>query len=507
MIPKVNIAIGYISQAFSILSSIVVVPIYITHMGLEVYGLISFFAMTQVWMQLLDMGLASTLSRESSKFKAGITSLAFLTSLLTSFEKILLLAGGAGAVLLIIFSGYIARDWLNASTLSHFVLQESIILMAASMSLRWAAGIYRGALAGLEQQLWIGYSSILLTFLRYFLIIPYIIYVSISPVDFFAYQLVISAIECWVLRARVKSFIGRNIAGIMPKSTGELISLKGVLGFSASLGLTNAIWVMVTQSDKLLLSKILSLEDFAFFSIAVMMANVIYPLYTPLTNAILPRLTKYAAEDNTEQFKLLYRKSTQFICAVIIPIGFILSFFPYEIIFLWTKDSSLANASAISLRCYALGNMIVAFGAFTNYLQMAYGNMRLHVIGSLLYLMILFPALVVLTKYYGINGAGYSWLMVNSLYFVIWIPVIHSRFLRSFHLSWLFRDILPIMGVDLFIISTLKYFDPFGDSRIENLFFLALILCILTTASLASTKFLRYSVTGCIRKIFYVQKF
>ena len=48
------------------------IPIYISYLGIESYGLIGLFIILQGLLSLLDMGLSPTLNREMARFRAGV---------------------------------------------------------------------------------------------------------------------------------------------------------------------------------------------------------------------------------------------------------------------------------------------------------------------------------------------------------------------------------------------------------------------------------------------------
>ena len=76
----------------------------------------------------------------------------------------------------------------------------------------------------------------------------------------------------------------------------------------------------------------------------------------------------------------------------------------------------MATKAAPVLTLYALGNGILALGAFPYYLQFAKGDLRLHMIGNAIFVVLLIPALIWATLQYGAIGAGWAWLGANAVY-------------------------------------------------------------------------------------------
>ena len=58
-----NLLAGFASAIWSALLGLAVVPFYLEYLGIEAYGLIGFSVTMQALLQLLDMGLASTINR------------------------------------------------------------------------------------------------------------------------------------------------------------------------------------------------------------------------------------------------------------------------------------------------------------------------------------------------------------------------------------------------------------------------------------------------------------
>lgn len=61
---KKNTISNYITQLYTSLIGIVILPLYLQHLSHDAFGLIGFFTVFQTWLRLLDVGITPTLSRE-----------------------------------------------------------------------------------------------------------------------------------------------------------------------------------------------------------------------------------------------------------------------------------------------------------------------------------------------------------------------------------------------------------------------------------------------------------
>jgi len=494
---KRNISANYVSQIYVAFIGIVMVPLYVGYMGLEAYGLVGFFAMLQAWFQLLDLGLTPTMSRETARFRGGAVDGNSLRALLRALEWVFAGVGVVGSVALIAASGMIAHQWLKVETLPLAQVQTSIALMSLIIALRWLGGLYRGAVNGFEQVVWLSGFNMAVATARFVLVIPFFIVVGTTPVEFFSYQLVLAVIELLVLVHKTyRLFPPKDAQGTRQFDKARL---RSVLKFSLSIAVTGSIWVFVTQTDKLLLSSLLSLSQYSQFTLAVLIASGVTVISGPISGPLLPRLTRLAAEHDEAGLVLLYRQATRFVGAVALPTALVLAFFPQQVLLAWTGDPGIAREAAVVLRLYALGNGVLALAAFPYYLQFAKGDLKLHLIGNLVFVVVLIPSLVFAASRYGMNGAGYVWMCSNILYLLAWVPLVHRRLARGLHQTWLIKDIgaavlAPALG-GFFVYLTLGW----SQNRVVLMAQVAAVSLAMLLLSLSSIPQVRQRISGKLR--------
>jgi O-antigen/teichoic acid export membrane protein len=435
-----NIAANYVGTAYSALSQLLIVPVYVRYMGVEAYGLVAFFALLQTWFQLLDLGISPTLAREVARYRGGAVGALELRRLLRAMEMIFL--GGAllSITIMACSAGVIARRWLKVEQLDLHLVTLSLRLMSGSIGLRWMSTLYRSAVTGAEEQVWLNAFTVLITTARTFLIVPVFLVVGTDIATFSMYQVVVSAIELVGLMMMVRRFMPR-----VNESLGwSLKPVASVLKFSLSVAFAGMVWVLVTQSDKLILSKMLTLEAFGTYTLGVLAAGAINLVGGPISQAMLPRLARLAAERDDDALILLYRRATRWTCVLAAPMTFTLVFCAEPLLLAWTgRETSAREASSI-LKLYALGNGFLVVAAFQYFLQYARGSLRLHVIGNIGFVAVLLPLIVAATSRYGAVGAGGIWLAQSAFYAIVWTYIVHRRFAPGVHWKWLLLDVVPI---------------------------------------------------------------
>lgn len=439
---RANVVANAASQLWVALAGILMMPFYLRHMGAEAYGLIGIFTLMNAWFQTLDIGLSLTLTRESARFRAGVIDAPTLRALVKTLEAIFFGVAAIGAVIVTVAAHSIAADWLNVKYLPIEKVTTVVMLMGLTVPLQWASGLYRGALNGFERQVWLAGFNAAMATLRFGGAATVIMVVGADPLNFFQYQLGVSGVELLAL-----IWMSWQILPPIDPARRRLLrrsEAEELLKFSTSLAFAIVVWVMVTQIDKLILSRILPLAEYGIFSLAVLAASGVLLLGGPMGLALLPRLSKMVAQHATDEVLKLYRNATQLVCVMAIPAALVLALFPESVIWVWTGDARIAPLAGPILAPYALGNCFMTIAAFAYYLQYANGDLRLHVIGNMLLMILMVPALALAATRFGARGSGYAWLGVNAAYFALWVPLVHRRIAPHLHLRWLTHDIFPI---------------------------------------------------------------
>ncbi len=491
---KRNIVASYASQIYSTLISLAIIPLYIKYMGKEAYGLVGFYAMLQTWLQILDMGLSPTISRETARYNGGALSPAGLLDLFRSFRIVFLVVALCSTAIVVLASGVITDHWLTVEVLSASEVSSSIKLMGVTIGLRWLSSLYRGALTGFEMQVRLAQIDIAIATARNLLVFLVFWKIGTTPTDFFTYQAAVALLETALLSIQTHQLLPRIDTAV---TNGQVAaSLRRVMGFALSIASTNAAWVFVTQSDKLILSKLLSLSDFAQFTLAVILANGITIITSPVGGALIPRLSRLHARGQEAELISVYRQSTQFVTAIAASASLFLACFPKEIVLIWTHSEATATFVSPILRLYAIGSGFLALTAFPYYLQFAKGKLRLHVIGNIVFIAVFLPLVAMLCYRFGAIGAGAAWAIANMAYFLLWTPLIHKELAPSLHASWLVRDIAPPVLAPLLVALVIRQYWQVPASRLEALAMLCAIGLLLAGSALATTRLARQKMSA-----------
>lgn len=487
---KHNAIANYFGQGYTMAVAIIFTPLYLQYLGAESYGLVGFFMLMQNWLNLLDMGLSATLVRQVSFARGKVSRFKKFINLLRSFE-IIFFAIAISVVLVIYFkSDWLAYKWIKAIQLSPEIISYCITIMGIVVGLRFFSTLYRGGIIGFEDQIWLNKALVAITSFKYIGAFFIIVYVSNDIKLFFEYQLAIAFLEVGILGGR---FYHDLPSSVTSKNWFKLdwSFFREVLPFSISIAYTSALQMIVSQLDKLLLSGLLALNIFGYFSIITIISGSVIALSVPIFIAFQPRLTMLVARKSIDELSSLYTEMTQIVICIVFSSAMIIIIYPQEILYLLTGDNRTYIWGGEVLKWYVLGSSTYVMGSCQYYLQNAFGKLRLYVIGLTLLLMVQAPLIYFVTTNYGAIGAGQLWLAFSLIWFLGFTLVVHNKFIPRFHFKWLFNDILPI----LLFITTLAYITKnsihmdVSESRMTLLLKLSIIcICFFIVAFISIPK-------------------
>lgn len=496
---KWNIAANYASQIYTALIGIVLVPLYIQKLGSEAYGLVGFFAMLQAWFNLLDLGLTPTIARESACYHGGSMSAVAYRRLYRSLSVIFVGIAAIGGAALFALADAVAGRWLNVRSLPPADVLAAVQIMGVCVALRWMGGLYRGVVLGSERLVWLsGFNAVIAT-LRFVGVFGTMLIWGFAPVVFFWHQLAVAALEVFVLltmchrllpcSSAVKERIGWSFAPIRP-----------LVRFSITIAFTSSVWVLVTQTDKLILSGILPLSEYGYFTLAVLVSSGITIISGPISMAIMPRMARLYAEGKHNEVRHIYNQATQLVSVIAGSLAVTLIVCAEPLLFAWSGSREVTEAASPILRLYAIGNGLLALGAFPYFLQYARGDLRYHLTGSLLLAVLLGPAIVVAAMMAGGIGAGWVWVSMNALYLTFWVGYVHSKLEPGLHCKWLVSNVLSIVLPTLLLGLLLSGFrSDLHHSRLLDLAQTTTTLCMCLLMAIMCSGIVRPVVLRAVR--------
>lgn len=480
---KKNVLANYFGQSWSALMGIAFIPLIIKYLGVEAYGLIGVFAMLQVWFSLLDMGMTPTLNREMARSIAGAHTSRSIRDLLRSLEVICFLAALATGFAIWLSSDWLAAHWLRSEKLSVADVSRSISVMAFVVSLRFIEGLYRGALVGFQKQVWLNVVGAVFATVRWGGVVCVLKWVAPSIGAFFLWQGMMSVITILTFTL----VLYRNLPAYTQPARFSWFQLQGVWPFAGGMMAQTLLTLLLTQVDKVILSRLLSLEMFGYYTLAGTFAGVLIQLISPITQAYFPRFTELVTKGDTAALIRIYHQGAQLVTILVVPAALLFIFFGEDIILLWGGSAALARNVVPLLALLAVGTMLNGLVHIPYMLTLAYGRPGLFVRVNIAAVIVLVPAILLAAPRYGAMGAAWIWIILNSGYLLISSRILYRRLLKTELWPWYMHDIIQPAAGAILTAAILGLLHPsFSSKFIELLWILASGPCMVIASALSA---------------------
>jgi O-antigen/teichoic acid export membrane protein len=437
-LPRANILANLAGNGWAALAQLLLVPVYLDVLGTEAFALVGVWATLQSVANLLDLGLSTTVNREMARRSAGPGDRPAMRDLLRSLEAVYWPFGLLIAAAVFAGAPWLATSWLNAERMGSGELVHSLRLIGVVMALQWPYDLYAGALYGLQRQVEVNVVVAGVATLRAVGGAAVLWFVSPTVQAFFAWQAACSVIQTLVPLLLVWRQIREP--GHTPRARTAV--LREVAGFAGGVLGISALSALLTQVDKIVVSRMLSLEAFGYYALAGLAASVLSRLVGPVFTAIYPRLTQLVAQGDSAAEAELYQRGTRLIAILVIPPALVLGAFAPAVLRIWTGDAEVAARAAPVLALLLAGTALNGIMHMPYALQLAHGWTALSLRINLAAAVLLPPALVLAARNWGTTGAAGVWAVLNVGYLVVGVLLMHRRLLRREVGRW-YAGLLP----------------------------------------------------------------
>lgn len=443
-----NIVANFAGSAWTSIISLVFIPFFIKLIGVEAYGLIGIFASLTALFAVLDMGLSSTLSRELSRLSAMPDSEQEARDLVRTLETVYWGVGVLIGIAVVLLAPLIARYWVNPQGVTVGTVETAIMIMGLTVAFQWPSSLYAGGLMGLQRQVLLNVVRVVMVTIQYGGAVLVLWLISPTILTFFVWQFFIGVASTLVLTVSLWKALSR--CGLKARFNVSL--LKKNWRFAAGMTGISALVTILTQLDKIILSKMLTLEVFGYYTLAINAANTLTNLVNPIFSAFFPKFSQLVAEGEHAKISSLYHKGCQLVSIIILPVAATLVFFSNEILLLWIRDPVTVANTNILFSILVVGTAINTLMVLPYSLQLAYGLTRLVLIQNIVSVALLIPLMIWMVNRYGSAGAAVVWIILNMGYLFILIPIMHRQLLKAEMWRWYSFDVaLPV--IIIFIVT------------------------------------------------------
>lgn len=439
--PKVkrNVIANFAGNAWTGLMSLAFIPLYINFMGIESYGLVGFYVTLNAVFGLLDLGISTTLSWQLARLSTDPAKAPEARDLVRSLEIVYWGIGILIGVITYLLAPWLAHQYLRANELSPQTVTEALQLIALTLALRWPAGFYAGGLQGLQKQEFYNVLRAFTETLRSGGAVLILWLAAPTVQAFFLWQIAVGVLSTALFARGLWVSLPRSLT----RARFEWSLLRQIWGFSAAMSGHILSVIAATQVDKLILSKLLTLDIFGYYALASTVASALYHLITPVSNALYPKFIQLVTLRDEWSLRQVYHRGCQVVSVLIGPAAVVLALFSGEILFLWTRNALVVDHAQFVVSLLVLALFLDGLLFLPNALQHAYGTpwINFQSCVTVVSVVVQTPLIYFMTLRFGLIGAAVVKAAFSAMVIPIVLHIQHRHMLIGEKKRWYIQDV------------------------------------------------------------------
>lgn len=456
--------------------SIIFAPIYLKLYGVEAYGLVAIYGLFQSVFVMADLGLTTALLQKVAQLKIEPKSKPEILRVYLTLEYIFALIGGVFFLFLYFGAEYVARNWIELETTSVEVAVASIKLMALAICLQAPFMLAQAGLTGLEKFMALNIVNIVVAIMRTVGVVG-VYQINQSLETFFFWHVLVTVFQAILGFILIRKAFEIKLNAVQF----DLLSIIPLWKFASGGAVITITGFILTQADKFLLTKLVTVKEFGLYSLATVVAAIPSLVAFPIKASVQPRLVQLVRNGNMQEIWSFYETACAFLACAIIPMSLMLILFPSEIVYVWTGDESVAESVSLLVPVLSLGTLFMCLMLIPFTLQLAYEWTSLTIYSNIISIVLFIPLTVYLVNDYGVIGAGFLMLFVYLFQFFIVTGFIHFRVFNKICIRWYFKIFIMPTFLLLSISFPFWYLSGPFESRwsgVPLLLFLSVLLLL-----------------------------
>lgn len=473
-----SISFTLISNLWLTFATLVCTPLYIKFLGIESYGLIGFYITILAIVGVIDSGFSSAAAREIASMNANDSMRLKIKDLFFSLEVVYWPIISLVALIFLYLLNYGNNSWVAGESLNPSLISETISLILLLTFFQVPIGLYMNGLIGFQKHITFSILNSFFGTIRTFGVLPLLYFYEDIRI-FFLWQIAWAILQ--VLASKSILFFNlKKISTIRSKfSIASLIKIKNYLG---GMFLVTVLSLIVSQIDKVILSKILSLEDFAYYMLAFTVALSLSRLTTPIIQVFWPKFSSLNQDHQIKELRAKFFECFEILSAAIIPIAIIIFLYSEPLLFLWTNDIQVTANTKSLLMVLIIGTTFSALSFPALIVLYAKGILMYVIKVNFVSLMIIGPSLLIFTSMYGSIAAAF----LIALFGILMLTLFNYKAFVILEISskfFFFKKFFYPVALSIFI-SSLFYFVIISLKARLAIFLTFGLLLLITYASI-----------------------
>lgn len=434
-----NISYNLLGQGLLLILGFVAVKYVFKQLGGDALGIIYFtLTMNSVLVAVLDLGICSTTVRElSAHFNDEPEYIGDLIRTASLFYWVAFLLLGAviywGAPLLV-------EHWIQLESMDTASATLVLKILGISALVALPRSLYASIFRGLQRMEFNNIIDVATSALQQFGIIALLAFGGgLLPVVYWLAASFGLGILCYVLAAQ-RFFPWR---ALVPGYYSAVVRRN--LGYSSNMMWISILAMVHIQSDKLIVSKLLAVGILGYYGFAYSAVSRATLVTTAVAQAAFPSFASLYETRDREKMISRYQKLQDLLCFGTVPIFAAIPFaVPPLFGFVFSPEIAwmlLLPVTFLSLGYYMNGTLHVPY-----VFSLAVGKPEISAKSNFLALFTILPVTGVLIYFFGLTGAGFSWVFYHLFAYSYAVPRLCSECLDLPVSEW-YRHVLKVVAL------------------------------------------------------------
>lgn len=404
-----TLAANYLGTGVIALVPILALPWYLQALGPREFGLIGIVVLLQAILGLFDAGMSQALLREFSVRLVGKTGgNDSASSLLLGFERMYWAFALVAGLCVCGVSEWLLTHWSDLGRLPQSLGQQAVFGAAAIFASHFPGSVYRSFMVSAQQQVKLNSLMVVGSLVRHAggaaLVTAYP-----SITIFFVWHALTALLEtlaraalAWRIAGVVRSACSWN--GAQMRSVWKsVVSMSGVAWLGA----------LTVQMDKIIVSKMVSIEQFGYYTLASTLSVGVLQLIYPLVQTTLPSAMQL--RDDGRSSRRLYTKLWWQISALVGVAGLVYAFFGEWMLQIWLRNPAAIDAVYPVVSVLLMGTALNALYNVGYLHWLVQGIVKPILLVNVLALILSVTFIPTLVTQWGILGGAFGWVSMNLI--------------------------------------------------------------------------------------------
>ena len=175
----------------------------------------------------------------------------------------------------------------------------------------------------------------------------------------------------------------------------------------------------MSYSDKIILSFILSLDKFAIYNLAWIIASSLFLITMPFSQGIEVKISKIIGSEKKCELYKIFSESTFILFSLLISSCYFISQYSYDLINLWLDISSDVEIVSKLANIMIIGSLFVSASYPLTSIVLCLNQSKFVLKINVIILIMYMPIMIIVTYWFKMFGASYLWMIYGLSIFMI----------------------------------------------------------------------------------------